>query len=88
MVKPGADRFPAANRIRVSCQEEESCLKSVLGVLYMVEDSAANPENHPAMPLDQCRKGGFIMSCDKLLHQFRVRASVVIRSPGYLAEVS
>src|SRR5262249_44752796 len=57
-VEPVRDLLGGACR-GLADENEESCLKGVLGVVVTAEEAAAHPPDHRPVPADQGREGRF-----------------------------
>jgi len=66
-VQPAAQRLLFANGCGRACQDEERGLQRVLGIVLMAQHTAADREDHLAVPLDHGSKRGLIVLGDKAL---------------------
>jgi hypothetical protein len=74
---------------RLSCQDEERRLESVLGIVVIAENPATNAEDHWSMPSHESFKGRFVLSADKGVQQLSIRQARPIRQkhdPAILVE--
>src|SRR5262249_20750284 len=60
---------------RLADEDEEGCLKRILGIVRVPQDTPAHPEYHRAVPLDQDLKGGFLTPGQEGLQELAVRQS-------------
>jgi hypothetical protein len=60
-IKPTPDRLPPGNRSGLTHQNEKRGLKGIVGVMAIVQDAAADAQDHRTMPLEQSFEGSFFV---------------------------
>ncbi len=71
-VQPAGQRTGAAEETGAPVKHQEGGLKSVLGVLAMLQDTPAHPKNHGAVPLDQQGKCSLVAVAQELLEKLTI----------------
>jgi hypothetical protein len=71
-VQPAGQRMSLADRAAVSCQHQKRGLKSVLGVLLVLQNAAARSQYHRAVPINQLGKRRLIAPGDESIQQLVV----------------
>ncbi len=72
-VQPAAHRFGATQRSRFAAEDEKDGLKSILGVVGIVQDTLTDAQHHRSMPPHQRRESVLIAPGGEALDQFAVR---------------
>ncbi len=72
-IKPIADRARRVKSGSLANQDQKSDLKSILGIVRIVQEAAANAEDHRPMPANQRLEGRLIALVNVALEQIGVR---------------
>jgi hypothetical protein len=71
-MQPAPDKVALPDSRRFTDQDQESCLKGILGVLRIAKDSAANAHYHRSMPSEEGLKGCFVTAIEECLQQLPI----------------
>jgi hypothetical protein len=66
-VRPVGNHFPWPDRRSLAGENEENGLKSILGVMVIAEETAADAPHHRSMPADERLDRRLFMPGDKAL---------------------
>ena len=58
-MQPGSQRVRHPERARLACEDQEGCLKRILGVMMVVKHASADAQYHRTVSPDQGRECGF-----------------------------
>jgi hypothetical protein len=81
-VEPTGQRLSFPNRGRLPGQHQKGRLRGILGVLFVMEDKAADSQDQRPMPTHQSLKGDFITPCDKSAEQIAVGQLIRVARGG------
>ena len=57
-MQPARHRLATADRAGPASQDQERGLRSILGIVFVAQDLAADPQDHRPVAIDQGREGG------------------------------
>src|SRR5262245_30868702 len=77
-MKPAGQRFLFADACTSPGQKDEGCLKCILRVLNLMQDTPANAHHHRAVPLHQRRERGLVIARRELCEQLPVSPGLVV----------
>jgi hypothetical protein len=84
-VQPGSEQVLLSDGRRFSRQREKDRLKGVLAVLLVLQDSAANGEDHRAMISDEDFEGGSVPTLNEPLQGLFARDSSIMSRHDFQA---
>jgi hypothetical protein len=87
-VQPPRHRLGPPQGGRLAGEQQESGLKDVVGVVLIVEDAPAQPQDHRPVAADQGGKGGLVVMGGEALQQLAVRHLGVARGSQDPSEVA
>jgi hypothetical protein len=76
--KPIADHLTGNNGSRLTDEDEEGGLKSVFGVMVMVEDTTAHAPDHRAVPANKGGEGCFVPLLDEAPQELAIGQSTAV----------
>ncbi len=71
-MQPGADPAAGPDGIAASNEDEKSGLKGVVGVVGVLEDAAADAQDHRAVPTHQLGEGGVVAAQQEKVEEIPV----------------
>src|SRR5688572_2894136 len=76
-MQPAADRLLPLNRSRLAGEDQEGCLKRVLGVVGISQDAPADTKDHRPMSAHQPSEAGLIVLEGEVPQELAVGANVL-----------
>jgi hypothetical protein len=73
LVEPAGNGFVPLPRGRLGSEDDEHRLADVFGVMPVVQQAPANPQDHRAVPPDQRRKRSLVVLVGEALQQLAIR---------------
>ena len=86
-IKPVADHIARHDCPGLAGEDQKSRLKSILGVLAVVQYPAAYRHDHGAVAFEQCCEGGFIAFFDEAAQKFPIRLATPVVEHDHPSQV-